>query len=266
MKCIEIQVVAYYHASFALPANVQKINIVALQAQLTEAVNIARARLQHICDDLDAQKRKSSGHVHLPKKVFDSCSCIISLLQVHCLWFKLYPQLIKYSMQMAQEVQSGLTTTQEIRIRYEESRLRLWHPRLSSAWLGVSPTMATTDEGGTFLDADTPEEPGALSEPEALQGIAERAALDIPDEDYLTNFTTKQTRIIGTPLSAMWLKSLVSSVWNRPKTLRTRLLLSKLVRDLRRSPHFHHAFKNGMGVALLSLPIFLPTEAAGKHQ
>jgi hypothetical protein len=96
MKSIEIQIVAYYHASFTLPANVQKINMVVLQAQLREAINIARARLQHICDDLDAQKRKSAGNVHLSKKVFDSCNCIISLLQVRCLWFKLYPELIKY--------------------------------------------------------------------------------------------------------------------------------------------------------------------------
>lgn len=169
-------------------------------------------------------------------------------------------------MQMAQEVQSGLSTTQDIRTRYEESRLRLWHPRLSSAWLGVSPTMATIDEGDTFHDVDTPEEPGVISEPEGLQGIAERVALEVPDENYLAGFSTKRTGIIGTPLSAMWLKSLVASTWNHPKTLRARLWLSKVVKNLRRSPHFHHALKNGIGVALLSLPIFLPTEAAGKRR
>ncbi|XP_006458411.1 hypothetical protein AGABI2DRAFT_199986 [Agaricus bisporus var. bisporus H97] len=86
---------------------------------------------------------------------------------------------------MAQEVQSGLSTTQDIRTRYEESRLRLWHPRLSSAWLGVSPTMATIDEGDTFHDVDTPEEPGVISEPEGLQGIAERVALEVPDAKLL---------------------------------------------------------------------------------
>jgi hypothetical protein len=126
--------------------------------------------------------------------------------------------------------------------------------------------MAISDEGGTFLDADTPEETGVLSEPEALQGIAEQTAFDNSSETYSAPFTIKHTSVIGTPLSALWLKSLVSSTWNRPKTLRIRLLLSRLFKDLRRSPHFHHALKNGLGVALLSLPTFLHTEGTGKRK
>lgn len=81
MQVIEEQVIVCYHTSLS-PAPNQKPDIAAFQKRLTQAVNVAREHLQEICDDLDAQKRMSSGDVHLPSKVFDSCACMIFLLQV----------------------------------------------------------------------------------------------------------------------------------------------------------------------------------------
>lgn len=164
---------------------------------------------------------------------------------------------------MAQEIQSGLHVIQEIRACYDESKPRLWYPRVSLAWLGVTPTMVSFDEGGTFLDESLPDEPNLLSEREALQGIAERTYSEDQDDDYVKRLTTKKPRIIGRPFSARWFRSLIYSTWNHPKALRARLRLSRLLKSLEGSPHLRHAFKNAAGVALLGLPAFLASDTSG---
>ncbi len=165
---------------------------------------------------------------------------------------------------MAQEIQSALRLMQEIGTCYNESKPRLWHPRFSLAWLGVTPTMISTDEAGTFLDGGTREESTILSEHEALQGIAELACDEDQEEDYIKRLTSKKRRTTGRPFSAMWLTSLVYSVWNHPRILKIRLRLSRFLKSLEGSPHLRHAFKNAAGVSLLSLPAFLASDAPGK--
>lgn len=268
MESIKLQILACYNAPFlsSVPATEKKAEITTFQTRLAEAVNVARGHLQEICDDLDAQKRISSGHVQLPRKVVDSCTCTILLLQVNTYQHDSSATVIIRYIQMAQELQFGLTTMQDIRVCHDESRLRLWHPRFSLAWLGVTPTMVSTDEGGTFLDDDTPGEANVLSETEALEGIAERTFLGGQDDDYIKHLTTKKARITGSPLSTTWFKSLFYSTWNHPKTLKSRLRLSRSLKSLQRSPHLRHAFKNGAGVALLSLPAFMAIDNSGEFE
>ncbi|KAF9451224.1 hypothetical protein P691DRAFT_724576 [Macrolepiota fuliginosa MF-IS2] len=244
MKAIEEQVLACYHSSSI--GSERKPDIPTSQTRLSRAVNTAKEHLQQICDDLDAQKWLPSGDAQFPSKTSDSCACMIFLLQ------------------MAQELQFGLRVMQEIRECHDKSKPRLWHPRPSLAWLGVTPSMVSTDEAGTFLDENTLEIPNLLSEPEALQGIAEHTYNDDRDNGYIKNLTTKEPRITGRRFSARWFRSLVYSTWNHPKALKARMRLSRFLKALEGSPHIRHAFKNGVGVALLSLPAFLADDAPGR--
>ncbi|KXN87739.1 hypothetical protein AN958_08215 [Leucoagaricus sp. SymC.cos] len=82
MRVIEEQILTCYNASSLSPVSESKSDIVEFQTRLVEAVNIARRHLEKISDHLDAQKRKSSGDVRLPHKVFDSCACMIFLLEI----------------------------------------------------------------------------------------------------------------------------------------------------------------------------------------
>lgn len=165
---------------------------------------------------------------------------------------------------MAQEIQPTLRLMQEITTCYNESKSRLWHPRFSFAWLGATPTMVSTDEAGTFLDEGVREESTILSEREALQGIAELAYDKDQDDDNIRRLANKKRQIMGRPCFARWLSLLVYLVWNHPRILKNRLRLSKFLKSLERSPHLRHAFKNAAGVALLSLPAFLASDAPGE--
>jgi hypothetical protein len=78
MEIIEQQILTCYNASILSPPPKTDTDFVAAQNRLVEAVNIARSHLEKISD----QKRKSLGDVRLPSKVFDSCACMIFLLQV----------------------------------------------------------------------------------------------------------------------------------------------------------------------------------------
>lgn len=248
MKVIEEQIVFCYNASTLSHVPETSTDLTAFQNRLVEAVNIARSHLEKISDHLDLQKRKSSGDVRLPTKVFDACACMIFLLQ------------------MAQEIQFSLRVVKEVRACFDESRPRLWYPRFSLAWLGVTPTVVSHEEGGTFLDEGIPEESSLLSEREALQGIAERTynGFRREHENYIDRLTAKRSRITGRLFSPEWFKSLIHSNWNHPKTLRARLRLSKVSRAFKQSAHLRHAFKNAAGVALLSLPAYLGGNSPGR--
>lgn len=125
--------------------------------------------------------------------------------------------------------------------------------------------MVSMDEGGTFLDVDTPEESLLLSEREVLQAIAEHTDKEneSDDEDHIKYLNYKRRKIRGRLCSNQWFRSLLYSSWNHPKTLRARLRLSRFTKSLERSPHLRHAFKNAIGVALLSLPAYLERDAPG---
>ncbi|KAJ3567123.1 hypothetical protein NP233_g6565 [Leucocoprinus birnbaumii] len=248
MEVIEEQIIACYNASAFSNTPETTTNLLEFQARLVEAVNLARRHLEKISDQLDLQKRKSSGDVRLPRKVGDACSCMIFLLQ------------------MAQEIQFGLRVVNEVRSCFDESRPRLWYPRFSLAWLGVTPTVVSHEDAGTFLDEGTPEESSLLSDREALQGIAERTYNGYRDEheNYIERLTVKKNRVTGRPFSPEWFRSLIQSNWNHPKMLRARLRLSKVTRAFKQSAHLRHAFKNAAGVALLGLPAYLGNGTPGQ--
>ncbi len=82
MQVIGQQILVCYNDPWPSASREKQPDIIAIQERLTGSANIAREHLQEICDDLDAQKRKPSGDVQLPKRVLDTCTCTILLLQV----------------------------------------------------------------------------------------------------------------------------------------------------------------------------------------
>lgn len=164
---------------------------------------------------------------------------------------------------MAQEVLHALNICGDVVSTYETSRLRLFYPRLSLAWLGVAPSTGIMDERGTYLDDETQVIATSLTAEETLQGIVERGytSLQCDDGSKIANPHAE-----AHPISVAWLVSLVDSTWNYPAILRSRLSLSATLKAVQHSPHLQHAFKNAAGVAILSIPAFLPIDSAGESR
>ncbi|KAF8061044.1 hypothetical protein FPV67DRAFT_1453065 [Lyophyllum atratum] len=154
-------------------------------------------------------------------------------------------------LKMAQTMRNALNEAQNILVLYTTSNVRLWYPRFSLAWLGVPPSMMFIEERGLVMDEEI-QDVAATSPQEALQGIAEQespaASATLPKkrattmENYLPSY---------------------ASIWNNPRTLAARLLLSRFLKSVEHSPHLRHAFKNAVGIAILSIPAFLPVTSLG---
>lgn len=158
---------------------------------------------------------------------------------------------------MSRELQYAIEICFDAIKSFEESSLRLWYPRLTLAWLGVTPSTIISDERGGFLDEETPEMTTALTKEEEFQAVAERGYTTLQCED------TKPITLEGHLLSFTWFLSLLFYAWNCPRILRGRLKASRILKSLQSSPHLHHALKNALGVALLSIPAFMPIDSPG---
>ncbi len=86
---------------------------------------------------------------------------------------------------MTQEMGRALQVALQVATLYEESRTRLWHPRISLQWLGVPPGPSISDDSGDLvfasgaaIDDGTLAGGGTderLTMLEVQQGLAERA-------------------------------------------------------------------------------------------
>jgi hypothetical protein len=161
---------------------------------------------------------------------------------------------------MAHDMQHALDATEDIVAAYSVSNLRLWYPRFSLAWLGARPSTFVLDERGIFLDEEIPDLASRMSREETNQGIAEHYSASEP---LTHSLVTKTAKPKGNPLTPLWYYSLARRVWNHRRTMRARLSLSNSIRSIEHSPHLRHAFKNAAGVAILSIPAFLPTTSSG---
>ncbi|EKM55792.1 uncharacterized protein PHACADRAFT_184561 [Phanerochaete carnosa HHB-10118-sp] len=200
------------------------------------------------------------GRSYLSKEASTSCLAMIALLQ------------------MAQEILVALQVAQRFTTSYENSRPRLWYPRVSLAWLGVPPGPFISDDPNaqsTLLTADdsavAPVTYNKHIAPEWKQGLREHACgVDV------RRSAIKTARMRGTRKDsddrdpkhsergrfrnvAHW----IHYAWSNTKTLRLRLRLWKVLKATQRSSHLRHALKNASGVALLSLAAFLPKRTGG---
>ncbi|KAI0310380.1 hypothetical protein OF83DRAFT_1166649 [Amylostereum chailletii] len=177
-------------------------------------------------------------------------------------------------LQMAEGVHQALTAADNLLTQYERSSTRLWLPRLSWAWLGMqTPTVymdqhtnpAATDEARLIGG----EHEMVLTTLEAQQGILEHQAFFQPGGASASS--TTETTSPNAPAKAgtapqTWSWNplrLVYRLWCSLPILSARLALSAAHRRMVNSVHLQIAFKHALGVALLSIPAFLPAESSG---
>ncbi|KAH9174246.1 hypothetical protein EDB89DRAFT_2067893 [Lactarius sanguifluus] len=156
-------------------------------------------------------------------------------------------------IEMAEEMHNALIVVDRVLLLHSTSRTRLWYPRLSLAWLGIAPPTIIDDTHVT-LDDDDPgrfEDEHNMSMAEAREGLSELARW-------------REATWYSRPSSPEPNEIYYRNVIYGPRITRFRLIFATCVRGVARSSHLQHAIKNSIGVALLSLPAFLPTGSSGQ--
>ena len=157
---------------------------------------------------------------------------------------------------MGTEVQKALQVCTRMITLYESSTYRVWHPRISFAWLGLPPRSLMFDEKEAIPVEGQPRESNLTVE-EAREGVEEYKS-SAPDEDEKSDGASTLKRVARANPTAV-----IRRIWRSAWVVESRLLLSGWERAVHHSPHLRHAFKNAAGVALLSLPVFLSPESPG---
>src|SRR6266702_2777537 len=161
---------------------------------------------------------------------------------------------------MAEEMHNALVVVDRILLFHNTSRTRLWYPRLSLAWLGIAPPTIIDDIHVTPDDPERFENEHNMSMAEAREGLSELARW------REANSSTSLSRSSSSkPTNKKGLLCIPNVIYG-PRITRFRLIFAACVRGVARSSHLQHAIKNSIGVALLSLPAFLPTGSSGKHR
>ena len=185
---------------------------------------------------------------------------------------------------MAQEMRNALQIADRMYTQYEESRVRLWYPRISLAWLGVAQSNVIADSGDAAVQIQaavprtgwetTNDGEANLTLAETAEGLLERGyslskpvignsrlpgglSFSILGAKERTDKGKKKWVFFSIPDLVAWL-------WSQSWVLRLRLRLARGYRSVSHSPHLRHAMKNAIGVAVLSLPAFLPSSNSGR--
>ncbi|KAF8652680.1 hypothetical protein AX16_004186 [Volvariella volvacea WC 439] len=225
----------FVHTLFPQTLQSEKAALDTTKQRLTAALTAVRLELKRFCDDLDADQPSPT----LPRNIFDLCLFMISLLQ------------------MARELLYVLDICTDVIQASESSRLRLWFPRLTLAWLGATPSTIVLEERGIFLE-DVPQIGTRMTQEEELQAVVERGYSTLRCEE------TPPMDLDGRLFSPIWFLSLFVYLWNHSRIMRMRLALSRFLKDVQGSSHLHHALKNAFGVGLLSIPAFLPLDSSAQ--
>lgn len=210
----------------------EKSAIVEAESRLRQAKGDVRQELERILETLGPECSQP------PQDVSDLSLAMVSLLQ------------------MGTEVQRALQVCTRMIALYESSAYRVWHPRVSLAWLGLPPRSLMFDEQEAVPVEYQPHETNLTIE-ETREGVEEYKSL-IPDED--------EKSIGGSTLKKVARANpatVIRRIWRSERVLQIRLQLSRWERAIHHSPHLRHAFKNAAGVALLSLPVFLSPTSSG---
>ena len=222
------------------------------------AIIEAESRLLQTKRDVRSELEKIFGTLgpdcsQLPQDVCDLSLAVISLLQVSA---SLAAWMYLTVSQMGTEVQRALQVCTRMITLYESSSYRMWYPRISIAWLGLPPRSLMFDEREAIPVEHRPHETNLTAE-EAREGVEEYNH-PVPDEDARSESGSTLKKVArANPLAV------IRRIWRSARVLQIRLRLSGWERAIHHSPHLQHAFKNAAGVALLSLPVFLPPETSG---
>jgi len=225
----------------------EKCAIVEAESQLLQTKTDVRNELEGIFETL------GPSYSQLPQDVCDLSLAMISLLQVSAI---LVVRIYLTLSQMGTEVQKALQVCTRMMTLYESSSYRIWYPRISMAWLGLPPRSLMFDEQEGIPVEHRPHESNLTVE-EAREGVEEYNR-PIPDEDTKSEGGSTLKKVSQANPGVM-----IQRVWRSTRVVKIRLRLSGWERAIHHSPHLQHAFKNAAGVALLSLPAFLPPDFSG---
>jgi hypothetical protein len=124
------------------------------------------------------------------------------------------------------------------------------------AWLGLPPRSLMFDEQEAIPVEHRPHET-SLTVEEAREGVEEYSH-PIADVDWKSEGGSTLKKVSRANPGVV-----IRRIWRSVRVVRIRLRLSRWEQAIHRSPHLQHAFKNAAGVALLSLPAFLPPGSSG---
>ncbi|OCH95253.1 hypothetical protein OBBRIDRAFT_614539 [Obba rivulosa] len=238
----------------------EKVCVADAVDSLQAARDEAREQLARIFDEMEIERRRTGSEEHLPEEILDRSLAMIALLQ------------------MSQEMRSALQIAQRLATLHENSKPRLWLPRLSLSWLGVPPGPYIFDDHAAQVQAtgltsnaepSTSELEEGLSVAETRQGLAEKAysaeVRRLPSGLTHWTFARSPRFETKTPFSWGWFTTLLITLWSHPRVLRLRLKLSDVWRAIQHSRHLRHAAKNTIGVAILSFPAFMSANSEGRR-
>ena len=226
---------------------VEKCAIAEAESRLLQTKTDVRNELEKIFETL------GPDYSQLPQDVCDLSLAMISLLQVSTnLAIRAYLTL----SQMGTEVQKALQVCTRMITLYESSSYRVWYPRISMAWLGLPPRSFMVDEQEVIPVESRPHETNLTIE-EAREGVEEYNHPILDEEARSEGGSTLGKVSRANPAVV------IRRLWRSARVVRIRLRLSGWERAIHHSPHLQHAFKNAAGVALLSLPVFLPPGFSG---
>ncbi|KIK79803.1 hypothetical protein PAXRUDRAFT_833910 [Paxillus rubicundulus Ve08.2h10] len=201
-------------------------------------------------EDLRSVIRQASENgSHIPPEIHHHCLFATSLLQ------------------MAYDTSHILQVAQKIAAHHNASHIRLFYPRLSIQWLGVSPRTFAMEANGTSAVSEPLESTSALSTHEfkqCLVAVAESStAAETEPMVYFPAFNSASSPAPSPSIRALpqYAFALLVRLWNHPQTLRFRLAASRVIRKTHHSSHLRHAIKNAIGVAVLSVPAYLPADS-----
>ena len=163
---------------------------------------------------------------------------------------------------MAEEMHNALVVADQILLLHNTSRTRLWYPRLSLAWLGIAPPTIIDDIQVMPNDGDPEhfENEHNMSMAEAREGLSELARWR--EANSSTSLPRPSSTRPANEKGLLYIRNVIYGL----RITRFRLIFAACVRGVARSSHLQHAIKNSIGVALLSLPAFLPTGSSGKYR
>ncbi|VDC05323.1 unnamed protein product [Peniophora sp. CBMAI 1063] len=230
----------YKYRLFGHPTFEDEVRSVhALRTRLLEARDYAREQL----------KATSSVSRHgLSQERSDYCLFLISLLQ------------------MAHECRQALEIVRDLLTTYNKTPTRLWTPHLSRGWLGVSPHQVVPEERPDIPDDPIPLAPvRRLSVTEAQAGILEHRASSASTADGLfdprATFRARYAHRLRSGYRSWWPPH---KLWQSDLVLNLRLRIAPFIRSVLHSKHLQHAFKNALGVGLLSIPAFYPISSPAR--
>jgi hypothetical protein len=243
LAVVEQTVLGAYQGSSWMhpPIHLDTVLLEQTQRALASSQRSMRLKLQEYSHKMDFERRINSNGQINSSHDFSICLFVASLLQI------------------ADEAARALEISTGLAMSFNQSQTRLWLPHLSLAWLGMPPRhyvleVDTADAGNSTSPDTQLEWQTNLSTSEASQGVMETTARYETKSDMDGNFLSLLRQL---PRS-------LHLAWSSKRILHARLALSSRLRKTQRSEHIQHGFKNAAGVALLSIPAFLPEGAAGR--